>query len=260
MELKKYEETQKKFEVACASAEHLSMIQNAGAAFQAVVVVKTLRELLTDEVIKDVFMPLMNTKIGFLTDRTGKKNKQGHIKPLYTVSEVRDVIIDAVAFGLLPTFNQFNIIADRMYPTKEGFTALLKKIGVKYILNFGEDTTATNAKFANIKIKISYMLKDGKDQKPFEMTAVVPKNAYSSYDQLKGKAERRAKKMLYEYVTGLDLGENDGDSVGYSNNKVEDVNFVDLNNMDEKIKEAHEKNRLLKEKQKTGDSIEPKLM
>lgn len=218
MKLKKYEETQKKFEVACKSAENLSIVQNAGAAFQAVIVVKALRELLTDEVMKDVFMPLMNTKIGFLTDRNGRANKQGHIKPLYSVAIVRDAVIDAASFGLLPTFNQINIIAEKMYPTKEGFTALLKKRGVKYILNFGEDTTASNAKFSNIKVEINYQLRDNKEQKPFKMTAVVPKNAYSSYDQLKGKAERRAKKMLYEYVTGLDLGENDGDSIPTVNN------------------------------------------
>ena len=223
MKLKKYEETQKKFEVACKSAENLSIVQNAGAAFQAVVVVKALRDLLTDEVMKEVFMPLMNTKIGFLTDRNGRPNKQGQIKPLYSINIVRDAVIDAASFGLLPTFNQINIIAEKMYPTKEGFTALLKKHGVKYILNFGEDTTADKAKFGNIKVKINYRLRDNEDQKPFEMTAVVPKNNYSSYDQLKGKAERRAKKMLYEYVTGLDLGENDGDSINSTENKVEDT-------------------------------------
>lgn len=213
MEITKYKEQQEKFELVCKSAENLSIIQNAGAAFQAVIVVKSLRELLTDEIMKDVFMPLMNTKIGFLTDRNGKPDRRGNIKPLYSIDIVRDAIIDAASFGLLPTFNQINIIAEKMYPTKEGFTALLKKLGVKYILNFGEDLTKPDAKFANISVKINYKLKDNVDQKPFIMMAVVPKNAYSSYDQLKGKAERRAKKMLYEYVTGLDLGENDGETI-----------------------------------------------
>lgn len=253
MELKKYEEAQRKFELACSQAEGLSLMQNAGAAFQAVVVVKTLRELLTDEIMKAVFMPLMNTKIGFLTDRTGKKNKQGIVKPLYSIEIVRDVIIDAAAFGLLPTFNQINIIADRMYPTKEGFTYLLKKMGVKYILNFGEDTTTSNAKFANIIVKINYKLKDGEDQKPFVMTAVVPKNAYSTYDQLKGKAERRAKKMLYEYVTGLDLGENDGDSISTSNN----VENADSSQYDElKFKsEAEAREFFIKDQGFTKESV-----
>lgn len=219
MEIEKYKEQQEKFELVCKSAESLSIVQNAGAAFQAVIVVKSLRDLLTDEIMKDVFMPLMNTKIGFLTDRNGKPNSRGQVKPLYSIDIVRDAIIDAASFGLLPTFNQINIIAEKMYPTKEGFTALLKKLGVKYVLNFGEDTTPDTAKFANISVKINYKLKDGEDQKPFVMMAVVPKNAYSGYDQLKGKAERRAKKMLYEYVTGLDLGENDGERVQSPNKR-----------------------------------------
>ena len=40
----------------------------------------------------------------------------------------------------------------------------------------------------------------------------VPKDSFSSYDQMKGKAERRAKKALYEYLTGCDLGDADEDS------------------------------------------------
>ena len=42
--------------------------------------------------------------------------------------------------------------------------------------------------------------------------AIVKKNKYSTYDQLKGKAERRAKKSLYEYLTGMDLGDADPNS------------------------------------------------
>lgn len=228
MELVKYKEQQEKFELVCKGAENLSLVQNAGAAFQAVVVVKTLREILTDEIMKDVFMPLMNTKIGFLTDRTGKPDSKGQVKPLYSIDVVRDAIIDAASFGLLPTFNQINIIADKMYPTKEGFTALLKKLGIIYVLNFGEDLSKPDAKFAQISVKINYKYKD-EEQKPFVMMAVVPKNSYSSYDQLKGKAERRAKKMLYEYITGLDLGENDEDSVNSnatSERKVEDAEVI----------------------------------
>jgi hypothetical protein len=230
-EIVKYKEVQEKFELVCKGAEGLSLTQNAGAAFEAVIIVKTLRELLTDEIMKDVFMPLMNTKIGFATDRNGKPNKQGNVAPLYSIDIVRDAIIDAAAFGLLPTFNLINIISEKMHPTKEGFTALLKKLKVKYVLNFGADNTDPNSKFAEISVRINYALEDGKEQKPFVMTAVVPKTAYSSYDQLKGKAERRAKKMLYEYVTGLDLGENDGETIQSPDDhrKVEDAVIIDQN-------------------------------
>ncbi|MDH4127113.1 MAG: hypothetical protein OEV44_00055 [Spirochaetota bacterium] len=226
MELAKLEKAKEKFELACNEAEGISLMQNAGAAFKAVVVVKNLREVLTDEIMKEVFLPLMNTKIGFLTDRNGKPDKQGNKKSLYDITIVRDAIIDAASFGLLPTFNQMNIIADKMYPTKEGFTALLKKLKVKYILNFGADNTKQDAKFAEISVKINYEFEGNKNS--FLMTAVVPKNSYSSYDQLKGKAERRAKKMLYEYITGLDLGENDGETIQEPENRsIQDAEIID---------------------------------
>ena len=115
-----------KFELACKDASALQIVSNFGAAFTAVNVIALLREAMTDEVMDKVFMPLMNTKIGFLTDRNGRARSGGRAPlPLYTRDIVRDCIIDAVTIGLLPTGNQFNIIAERMYPTKEGYTSLI---------------------------------------------------------------------------------------------------------------------------------------
>lgn len=194
-----------KFEMACKEAQSLQIVDNFGAAFTAVSVVKLLREAMTDEVMKEVFMPLMNTKVGFLTDRNGKPDKRGNIRPLYPISTVRDAIIDAVSIGLLPTGNQLNIIAERMYPTKEGYTYLLKKLGCKYFINIG--TPAINENTADINCKINYEFNGEKNS--FLIVANVKKDAYSSFDQLKGKAERRAKKALYEFLTGCDFGDAD---------------------------------------------------
>lgn len=203
------EDAQKKFELACKSAAGLQLVNNFGAAFSAVNIVKMLREALTDEVMKAVFMPLMNTKVGFLTDRTGKPTKNGVVEQLYSINVVRDAIIDAVSIGLMPTGNQMNIIAERMYPTKEGYTQLLKKEGVKYLLDIGYDK-GQNPNYAEIPVKINYEYKGEKNS--FVVVATVKKNAYSSHDQLRGKAERRAKKALYEYITGCDFGDADQES------------------------------------------------
>ena len=197
------------FELACKSAEGLQTLNNFGAAFQAVNVVSLLRTALTDQVMDAVFMPLMNTKVGFLTDHTGKP--RGNRPPLqpYSREIVRDAIIDAVTVGLLPTGNQFNIIAERMYPTKEGYTALLRKLGVKYFIEVSYDQSKTDG-FAEIPCKITYSY--GGEKNGFSITATVKKDSYSSPDQLRGKAERRAKKALYEYITGCDFGDADEDS------------------------------------------------
>src|SRR5690606_38903272 len=115
--------------------QSMQLINNFAAAFDVVVTVKQLRDILTDEVMTSVFLPLMNTKIGYLTDRSGKPSKNGQTYPVYSISIVRDALIDAIAIGLQPTGNQFNIIAERMYPTKEGYTAMLRRLGVKYFID-----------------------------------------------------------------------------------------------------------------------------
>lgn len=214
------EAAREQFEVACREAQGLQIVSNFGAAFQAVSVISLLRQALTDEVMNAVFMPLMNTKIGFLTDRNGRPNSRGQVKPLYSPQVVRDCIIDAVTIGLLPTGNQFNIIAERMYPTKEGYTALLRKLGVKYFIDVSFDQSKTVG-FAQIPCKITYSYNGEKNG--FSIVATVKKDDYSSADQLRGKAERRAKKALYEYITGCDFGDADEDS-----SRVEDAVAVEV--------------------------------
>jgi hypothetical protein len=226
-ELSVIDKAKGKFELACKNAQSLQIVNNFTAAFTAVNVISMLRDALTNEVMEQVFMPLMNTKIGFLTDRTGKPNSRGQVKEKYPVDIVRDAIIDGVAIGLLPTGNQFNIIAERMYPTKEGYTALLKRLGVKYFLNLGYDK-GTNEKFAEIPVKINYAYQDEKNE--FSIIATVKKDSYSSHDQLRGKAERRAKKALYEYITGCDFGDAD------ENSSTIDATYEDVSDKVEKEK------------------------
>lgn len=199
-------EAQEKFEVALRDASAIDIVNNFGAAFNAARVITLLREALTDEVMVKVFMPLMNTKVGFRTDRDGKPDKNGRPKPLYDVATVRDAIIDAAIIGLLPTGNQFNIISGTMYPTKEGYTVLLKKIGAKYIIDVQQDQSQ-NPAFAEFPCKINYSFNGEKNS--LTVMATVRRDQYSSNDQLRGKAERRAKKALYEYLTGTDYGDAD---------------------------------------------------
>lgn len=221
------DQAKSKFELACKEASTLQLVNNFTAAFTAVNVVNLLREAMTDEVMYEVFIPLMNTKVGFLTDRNGKPNSKGEIKKPYSVDVVRDSIIDGISIGLLPTGNQMNIIADRMYPTKEGYTALLRKLGVKYFIDVSYDKGQTPG-FAEIPCKISYDHNGEKNS--FSIIATVKKDSYISHDQLRGKAERRAKKALYEYITGCDFGDADPDAM------VENATYTDVTH-EEKLSE-----------------------
>lgn len=202
-------EKQEQFIAACKRANELQLADNVEYVFAASAAVQTLRNILTQDVVETYFMPLMGTRIGFLTDRDKEVNGK---KPVpYGWETIRDCVIDGACKGLAPIQNQINIIAGNMYPTKEGFTALLKKIGVKYIINKGPDTSAPTSTTASIACKIFYEYKG--EKKDYTLIATPKKNQYSSLDQLQGKAERKAKKHLYEYLTGIDLGDADEDGV-----------------------------------------------
>lgn len=193
----------------CQDAGQLQLADDVSYTFKAAAVVQSLRNLLTQSVVEYYFMPLMGTRIGFLTDHD-KEGKDGKKLPPYGWDVVRDCIIDAACRGLAPVGNQFNIISGSMYPTKEGYTALLKRIEVKYFISKSEDKSAPGSPVARIDCKIYFEHNGLKSDYTF--TATPKKNQFSSLDQLQGKAERKAKKSLYEYITGIDLGDADEDS------------------------------------------------
>lgn len=86
-----------------------------------------------------------------------------------------------------------------MYPTKEGYTSLLRKLGVKYFIDTSYDKGQTQ-NFAEIPCKINYEYNGEKNG--FSIIATVKKDDYSSHDQLRGKAERKAKKPYTSTLRG----------------------------------------------------------
>lgn len=231
-------QSKEQFALAMKDAENLDIVNNTAAAFDAAIVIHKLRAVLTDDIMKQVFMPLQGQKIGFRTDK------------IYPVETVRNCIIDAAANGLLTTGNQFNIIAGNMYPTKEGYTALLAKLKksdlrLSYLFEFDPETKATSAdpSYVAIPCRISY--KTSKDDMKgfFKYIALVKSNgATSTTDQLRGKAERKCKKAFFEFLTGIDLGDGDADTV--------DVPYEDVTERktpSQKAREAMEKLRAKKE-------------
>jgi hypothetical protein len=191
---------------AVKALSRADLINNVLAVFDASSAVIKLRQIFSDEFMKQRIIPLMNSRVGFMTDRNGRPNQRGETKPLYTVDVIRDALIDATGFGLMPTGNQFNIIGERMYPTKEGFTALLQREKIKYMFSYGADVSKVDGR-AEIHVQINYEHNGLKNS--FTSIANVKKDSYSSYDNLKGKAERHAKKVLYEYITGCDFGDTE---------------------------------------------------
>lgn len=211
------------FSVAMKDAQRLDIVNNVCGAFDAAIIVQKLEAILTDEIMDAVFMPLMNKKIGFRTDRDpSRPDKRTGVAPKpYTRDVVRTCIIDAAANGLLPTGNQFNIISSTMYPTKEGYTALLAKLKASpmqlvYTFEFDPETKAVSADptYVAIPCRVGYKTSREDMKGWFRYVAMVKSNGETSTtDQLRGKAERKCKKAFFEFLTGIDLGDADANEV-----------------------------------------------
>lgn len=212
-------EAKEKFAMVMKEAQNLDIVNNVAGAFDAAIVVNQLEAVLTDEIMDAVFMPLMNKKIGFMTDRDPSKIDRKTGKPFvpYTRDVVRTCIIDAASFGLMPTGNQFNIISGGMYAAKNGFTFLLSKLKTSpmkllYTFEFDPETTvkSSDPSYVAIPCRLSYKTNREDLKGWFKYIAMVKSNGETSTtDQLRGKAERKAKKSFYEFLTGIDLGDAD---------------------------------------------------
>jgi hypothetical protein len=77
-----------------ASPAELSRIPALEAAIKRADAIEKLRDALTDAVVRR-FQPLMNTALGFRTDRPTKKNPEP-----YSIDEVRVCMIEALLIGL----------------------------------------------------------------------------------------------------------------------------------------------------------------
>lgn len=245
------------FAVAMQEAQSLDIVNNMAAAFDAAIIVNKLEAVLTDEVMDKVFMPLMNKKIGFRTDRDPSRpdRRTGVAPKPYSREVVRTCIIDGAANGLLPMGNQWNIISGTMYPTKEGFTALLAKMkstmGLIYSFEFDPETTAKSSdpSYVAIPCRISYRTNREDLKGWFKYIAMVKSNGETSTtDQLRGKAERKCKRAFYEFLTGLDLGDADA-------TEVVDVTYTEVSSKPaDAAKSAKEKAKDLLAKRKAADA------
>ena len=104
-------------QIEAMSAQYLQTISNPDIGRLAKTLctannIQIMRNLLTPKRM-EIFMGLMNSPLGFRTDKKGKDS--------YAMEEVREVLIAALLNGVFPYGNEFNIIASNLYVTKEGF-------------------------------------------------------------------------------------------------------------------------------------------
>ena len=202
-EVKQYE----LFDRAIAKASKIYRLgENASKIFELSEALQYISGQITPEKMKSIMM-LQGNKIGFKTD----KDKNGG----YPENVVKTCIIDAMMTGVLATGNQFNIISDGMYITKEGFFHLLKNITTLEdyeTIPLAESFVQNKNNTANISCLIKYKEVD-KEAKEMKRTYIIKNHSsYGSFDGVVGKMERKARKDLYEKLTGIELAEGEADS------------------------------------------------
>ena len=156
-----------------------------------------LRALLTPEVMKPI-MALQNTPIGFLTDKPAGG---------YPVDVVRDCVIEAAFNGVSVCGNEFNIIAARFYPTKNGLKHKLRDIVGLY-----KNVTPGIPKMVSENGSIVTMHVDwtfAGEHHEKDLTLAIRVNRGMGADAIIGKATRKVYAWLFEEVTGNSVNEGD---------------------------------------------------
>lgn len=184
--------------------------------------VAELREALDERVMK-ALLKLKNSKMGFRTDEGPKTG-------VYSMEVVRDAVIEAATLGLQCVGNQFNILGGNMYVTKEGFTFLLRQLAkegrlqdmrfVYHPAEIKESSTQGVSRSGElyqkiereglVKVEVSCVF----DGKPVQecLEFVIRVNSGMSQDAVLGKAERKAKAWLYNFLTDQSVSDGSADA------------------------------------------------
>lgn len=203
--------------LAVAAQDAFAIKGNFERTFALGTAMADLREVLDDKVMQSI-MKLQNTKLGFRTDM-----ERG-----YPVHVVRDAVIEATVWGLQCVGNQFNIISGGFYATKEGYTYLLRNMpgleDMRFIYHpavISESSTSGRRKDGTeyqkieregmTRVDVSWVFRGKREAERLEFCIRV--NAGMSQDAIIGKAERKAKRWLFERLTDRQLPDASADDL-----------------------------------------------
>jgi len=166
-----------------------------------------LQRALTEEVMKSILY-LKGKAVGFRTD----EKERGKDYPLTTV---RDCLIEAVMRGARPVGNEFNIIADGPYFTRQFFERKVKELPGLTDLDPREILKAKDVAPGIIDVDFTVTWK--MNGEPMELSGTIPVrvNRGMGADAVLGKARRKALARVYQRATGSEqlLPEGDVDDV-----------------------------------------------
>lgn len=183
---------------------------------------RVLRTALTKEIVTDLFIPLMGSRLGFRTDRDSKPaNEQ------YGWEVVRDCVIEALIRGIHPTGNELNIIAGSAYFTREAFTRKVAQFpgltdlaistGVPHVASEEGALVPFHAswKLDGIPNSLVCDLMKVTDEtgaaRMVDLRIPVKRNKLQGADALIGKCMRKGLHRIYERLNGSEFSAPDGD-------------------------------------------------
>lgn len=176
-------------------------LANAGSMLHAIKLARgmtRLRDLITPEVMQEI-LPLMNSPLGFDTDRNPAKDANAVPYPEHAV---KDCFMVATLKGARPVGNEFNIIASSAYLTKAAYK--------RFILEF-EGLTEFRPEYglprmgdgsAVVPCKATWKL-NGQSQS-LAMDILVRLNKGMGADAAYGKAERKWHYRIHCLITGTE--------------------------------------------------------
>lgn len=183
--------------------------------------VQGLRELVTADMMSDL-MSLMNSQLGFATDRDpSRPKKNGEIPTPYPVDTVKDCFITAQLWGASPINNEFNILAGRAYRTVNYYRRKVREVAgvtdVNVQVSTPEYAQVQDGKAARVacvgswkqdgKLRRIACLKDGTG----DWRISVRVNYGMGDDGVKGKAERKLLAMMLADMEGRPVEDDAAD-------------------------------------------------
>ena len=194
-----------------------------GAALCKAHALASLRRLITPEIMQQAVLPLMGTKIGFLTDRDADRDGP------YPEAVVKDAVIEAFMAGVPLIGNRFNILGKRFYLTREGVAFKLDRFpGLTYEISPSIPTDERPPEYvrmpdgksvlkkgeATVRVSVTWKVAGvDKEENCRLLSFRVSVNRGMSTEAVQGKAWCRAAKWLWTKVSGYDVAVTDGEGV-----------------------------------------------
>ncbi len=202
--------------VATAS---LALVGGGAANFEQSLAAADAMALLLEEMKPHMprVMKLMNTSLGFKTDKDPAKAKPNQPVVPYSEEVVRHAVVNALLRGVQLLGNQFNVIAGGSYITKEGYSYLLKKLpGFSDFQPIVGVPKKVESIGTCVSCKATWKLNGvpGSIGTPDPIVIPVKVDDWTTNDAVIGKATRKFYKRVYDQITGCDTPDGEvGDDV-----------------------------------------------